>query len=90
MDILVKDDEGWKAYEVKGSTNLKNYHIDDTSLQYYVIIPFRISTFGYFRGLPEQSVCQAGGNRSGKAFVTGSAIRSTSWTLKPSSLPLQN
>ncbi|MDZ7742212.1 MAG: hypothetical protein U5Q03_10775 [Bacteroidota bacterium] len=37
MDILVKDDEGWKAYEVKGSTNLKNYHIDDTSLQYYVI-----------------------------------------------------
>ncbi len=37
MDILVKDNEGWKAYEVKGSTNLKNYHIDDTSLQYYVI-----------------------------------------------------
>ncbi|MDZ7740211.1 MAG: DUF2779 domain-containing protein [Bacteroidota bacterium] len=36
MDILVKDD-GWKAYEVKGSTNLKNYHIDDASLQYYVI-----------------------------------------------------
>ena len=37
MDILLKDGAGWKAYEVKGSTNIKNYHIDDTALQYYVI-----------------------------------------------------
>lgn len=37
MDILVKENGKWKAYEVKGSTGLKEYYIDDASLQYYVI-----------------------------------------------------
>ncbi|MCF8236473.1 MAG: DUF2779 domain-containing protein [Bacteroidales bacterium] len=37
MDVLVQEDDGWKAYEVKGSTNLKNYHLEDTALKYYVI-----------------------------------------------------
>ncbi len=38
MDILHKDSEGWKAIEVKGSTKLKDYYLDDTAVQYYVII----------------------------------------------------
>jgi len=37
IDILVKDEEGWKAYEVKSSTSVNETYIEDTSLQYYVI-----------------------------------------------------
>ncbi|MCF8235650.1 MAG: DUF2779 domain-containing protein [Bacteroidales bacterium] len=37
MDILYRDSEGWKAIEVKGSTKLKDYYLDDTAVQYYVI-----------------------------------------------------
>ncbi|MFO8146890.1 MAG: DUF2779 domain-containing protein [Gillisia sp.] len=37
MDILHRDSEGWKAIEVKGSTKLKDYYLDDTAVQYYVI-----------------------------------------------------
>jgi predicted RecB family nuclease len=37
LDILVKNDGKWYAYEVKGSTEVKDYHITDTSLQYHVI-----------------------------------------------------
>jgi hypothetical protein len=37
MDILVKKDDLWYAYEVKASTGLKDYHIMDASFQYYVI-----------------------------------------------------
>jgi len=37
MDILVKENGKWKAYEVKGSTGLKDYYLHDASLQYYVI-----------------------------------------------------
>ncbi len=36
-DILVKENGKWKAYEVKGSTGLKDYYLHDASLQYYVI-----------------------------------------------------
>ena len=35
MDILVKEGKGWRAVEVKSITTLKNYHINDTALQYY-------------------------------------------------------
>ena len=37
MDLLVKKDDLWYAYEVKASTGLKDYHIMDASFQYYVI-----------------------------------------------------
>jgi len=37
MDSLVKKDNLWYAYEVKASTQLKDYHIMDASFQYYVI-----------------------------------------------------
>lgn len=37
LDILVKDDEGWKAYEVKSSTEVKDTYIHDAALQYYVL-----------------------------------------------------
>jgi len=37
MDLLVKKDNLWYAYEVKASTGLKPYHIMDVSFQYYVI-----------------------------------------------------
>jgi hypothetical protein len=36
-DILVNDDGEWSAYEVKSSTELKDEHIWDASIQYYVI-----------------------------------------------------
>lgn len=37
IDILVKDEEGWKTYEVKSSTSVTETYIEDTALQYYVI-----------------------------------------------------
>jgi len=37
MDILVLTDEGWKAYEVKGSTNVKEPYLHDAALQCHVI-----------------------------------------------------
>jgi len=37
MDILVKEGHGWTAYEVKASTQVKEYQIKDAAFQYYVI-----------------------------------------------------
>ena len=37
LDILVKDDEGWKAYEVKSSTNVSETNIKDAAIQFYTI-----------------------------------------------------
>lgn len=37
IDILVKEGNKWKAYEVKSATEIKPEYILDTSLQYYVI-----------------------------------------------------
>lgn len=37
LDILVKDSDGWKAFEVKSSTEVKDVHILDAALQYYII-----------------------------------------------------
>jgi len=37
VDILVKDNDGWKAFEVKSSTEVKDTHILDAALQYYLI-----------------------------------------------------
>ena len=36
-DIFVKDDDGWKIYEVKSSTSVSETCINDAALQYYVI-----------------------------------------------------
>ena len=38
LDILVKDDDGWKAYEVKSSTKVSDTYIKDAAIQYYTII----------------------------------------------------
>jgi hypothetical protein len=37
MDILVKEKDGWAAYEVKASTQVKDYQVTDVAFQYYVI-----------------------------------------------------
>lgn len=36
-DILHKGARGWELYEVKSSTSVKDYHLPDTAVQYYVI-----------------------------------------------------
>lgn len=36
-DILVKKGSRWIIYEVKSSTSVKDYHINDAAFQYYVI-----------------------------------------------------
>jgi hypothetical protein len=36
-DILVKDKTGWKMYEVKASTQVKPYQIDDAAIQWYAL-----------------------------------------------------
>jgi hypothetical protein len=36
-DILHMGDDGWDVYEVKASTGVKDYHLKDASVQYYVI-----------------------------------------------------
>ena len=38
LDILVKDGDGWKAYEVKSSTKVSDTYIKDAAIQYYTII----------------------------------------------------
>ena len=37
LDILVKHDEGWKAYEVKSSTSISETNLKDAAIQYYTI-----------------------------------------------------
>ena len=37
FDILIKDEEGWKAYEVKSSTKVSETYIKDAAIQYYTI-----------------------------------------------------
>jgi hypothetical protein len=37
LDILVKDEEGWKAYEVKSSTKVSETYIRDAAIQFYTI-----------------------------------------------------
>ena len=37
LDILVKDKDGWKAYEVKSSTSVSETYIKDAAIQYYTI-----------------------------------------------------
>lgn len=37
MDILVRKDGQWRAYEVKASTGVKPYQVMDVAYQYYVI-----------------------------------------------------
>lgn len=36
-DIIHRGDDGWDIYEVKAATEVKNYYLDDASVQYYVI-----------------------------------------------------
>lgn len=37
VDILVRDGAGWKLYEVKSSTGVKDVHIDDVAVQMYIL-----------------------------------------------------
>jgi hypothetical protein len=37
VDILHKDHERWKIFEVKSSTKVKDVHLDDAAVQYYVL-----------------------------------------------------
>ena len=37
VDILVRDGDGWKAFEVKSSTNLKPVNLLDAAFQYHVM-----------------------------------------------------
>lgn len=37
LDILVKDEDGWKAYEVKSSTKVSDTYVKDAAIQYYTI-----------------------------------------------------
>lgn len=37
LDILVKHNTVWKAYEVKGSGSVKEQYVEDAAFQYYVI-----------------------------------------------------
>ncbi len=38
LDILVKEDDGWKAYEVKSSTSVSDTYINDSAIQYHTIV----------------------------------------------------
>jgi hypothetical protein len=37
MDVLIREGEQWKAIEVKSSTGVKEYHINDLAIQFYVM-----------------------------------------------------
>lgn len=38
LDMLVKESDGWKAYEVKSSTSVSDTYIYDAAIQYYTIV----------------------------------------------------
>ena len=38
LDILVKDADSWKAYEVKSSTSVSDTYVYDAAIQYYTIV----------------------------------------------------
>ena len=40
VDILVRDKEGWKIYEVKSSTGVKEEHVLDAAVQYWIASQF--------------------------------------------------
>jgi hypothetical protein len=37
VDVLLPDDTGWRAIEVKASTSVKDYHVLDCAIQYWVM-----------------------------------------------------
>jgi hypothetical protein len=37
VDVLVRDGDRWKAYEVKGSTQVKEVYLNDAAIQYYLM-----------------------------------------------------
>jgi len=37
LDILVREGDEWQAYEVKASTRVKEYHLQDAAFQYFVM-----------------------------------------------------
>ena len=37
VDVLVRDGDAWKAFEVKSSTEVKEVNINDAAIQYYVL-----------------------------------------------------
>lgn len=47
-DILNKAGERWGLYEVKSSTEVKDYHIDDVALQYYVLSAAGVPVSGVY------------------------------------------
>lgn len=38
LDVLIKEDDGWKAYEVKSSTSVSDTYVLDAAIQYYTIV----------------------------------------------------
>jgi len=38
LDVLVKDSQGWKAYEVKSSTSVSETYVKDAAIQYFTIV----------------------------------------------------
>ena len=40
VDILVRDKEGWRIYEVKSSTGVKDEHVLDAAVQYWIASQF--------------------------------------------------
>jgi Domain of unknown function(DUF2779) len=38
LDILVKDADGWKAYEVKSSTSVSDTYVKDAAIQFYTLV----------------------------------------------------
>ncbi|MFC2148760.1 DUF2779 domain-containing protein [Bacteroidota bacterium] len=38
LDILVKEEDGWKAYEVKSSTSVSDTYLNDATIQFYTIV----------------------------------------------------
>ena len=37
VDVLLPDDDGWRAIEVKASTSVKDYHVLDCAIQDWVM-----------------------------------------------------
>lgn len=48
VDLLVKEGESWKAYEVKSSTRISETYLNDSAIQYFVIRGAGIELVDFF------------------------------------------
>ena len=73
-DIIVKEKDGWKIYEVKSSTSISETYINDAALQYYVISNFGIKVKDFSIVFINNQYVRKGNLKLGELFTIESVL----------------